>query len=60
MKKYTIIYSEFFGYKSSNYSSITNMKYIECYEKDLKITVEKEVGWDSVWFILDGHCEKVF
>jgi hypothetical protein len=56
MKKYTVIYSEYFQ-TGSNQNSITKMKHIECVKENLNKTVEEEVGWSNVWFILDGHCE---
>lgn len=56
MKKYTIIYGEFFT-TGSHSSSITQYKYIECEPSLLRITVETEVGWGNVWFIFDGHSE---
>lgn len=56
MKKYTVIYSEYFQ-TGSHQTSITKKKHIECTKENLNKTVEKEVGWDNVWFILDGHCE---
>lgn len=55
MKKYTIIYAEFFG---SHQDSITFMKHIECEAEKLKQEVEKTVGFGNVWFILDGHCKQ--
>ena len=56
MKKYTVIYSEYF--QTGRYqNSITKKKLIECDKENLNQTVEKEVGWSDVWFILDGHCE---
>jgi len=56
MKKYTVIYSEYFQ-TGSHQNSITKKKHIECDKENLNQTVEKEVGWGNVWFILDGHCE---
>lgn len=57
MKKYTIIYGEYFQI-GSHMTSITRFKYIACDPIDLRETVETAVGWDSVWFIFDGHCEQ--
>lgn len=56
MKKYTIIYSEFFQ-KGSHQVGITKKKHIECLPEELKQEVEDKTGWENVWFILDGHCE---
>ena len=56
MKKYTVIYSEYFQ-TGSHQNSITKKKHIECDKENLNQTVEKEVGWGNMWFILDGHCE---
>lgn len=54
MKKYTIIYGEFFR----NGTSITKMRHIQCLPKNLKDTVEETIDFGDVWFILDGHAEK--
>lgn len=57
MKKYTVIYSDFFQV-GSHTSSITKMLHVECEPENLKDTVAKEVDWSSVWFVLDGQCEQ--
>lgn len=57
MKNYTIIYGGFFT-RGSHTSSITKMKHITCEPTQLNETVENEVGWSSVWFVFDGHCQQ--
>lgn len=56
MKKYTIIYADFFS-TGSHLNSITKMKHIECEPENLKTEVEKTCDMSAVWFILEGHCE---
>lgn len=55
MKKYTIIYGEFFQ-TGNQRNSITRMKHIECFPQDIKSTVEESIDFGDVWFILEGHC----
>jgi len=57
MKKYTIIYAEFFQH-GSHQNSITHMKHIECLAENLKQAVEETVDFGNVWFLLDGHCKR--
>lgn len=56
MKKYTIIFSDYFGHGSQR-SSIVKIEYIECEPEKLMETIEsKDIDMGSVNFILDGHC----
>ena len=57
MKKYTIVYGDYFQY-GSHTNSITKMKYIECEPLNLKIEIEKTCDMSAIWFILEGHCEQ--
>ncbi len=57
MKKYTLIYAEFFNI-GSHRNSITKMKHIECEPSNLIKEIEKVCDTTAVWFILDGHCEQ--
>lgn len=57
MRKYTVIYSDSVMV-GSHVSSIVKLHYIECEKENLERTVEEQIGWGSVWFILDGHCEQ--
>lgn len=57
MKKYTIIYGDFFQ-SGSHQQSITKMKHIECLPTELEKEVLKTVDFTNVWFIFDGHCNQ--
>ena len=58
MEKYTVIYNQSFQ-MGSHRNSITQCKYIECEPKDLKETINDQIGFESVWFIFKGHCELI-
>lgn len=55
MKKYTVIYGEFFG-RGEIKGSVTKFEYIECFDNELQNLVEEQFGWGNVWFIFQGHC----
>lgn len=57
MKKYTVIYAEFFQI-GSHQNSITKLEYIECFPEFIKDEIEKFVSMGNVWFILEGHCNQ--
>jgi len=46
---YTVVYKTFNG--------IVEPKHIECLPENLNKTIESEVGWSNVWFVLEGHCK---
>lgn len=57
MKKYTVIYAEFFQ-TGSHQVSLTKLLYIECLPEELKNETEKTVDFGNVLFILEGHCNQ--
>lgn len=56
MKKYTVIYSEYFQC-GSHRNSITRMAHIECEAENLKAEIEKTCDITAVWFVFEGHCQ---
>lgn len=58
MKKYTVIYGDFFKI-GSNVSSVTKHEHIECEESELQKYIEDKFGWGNVWFLFEGHCKSV-
>lgn len=56
MKKYTIIYSEFWNV-GSHTNSITKFDYVET--DNLMELLKREKYDCSVWFIFDGWCKQI-
>lgn len=56
MKKYTVIYAEYFQ-SGSHRNAITKMVHIECEPENLKSEIEKTCDISAVWFVFDGHCQ---
>lgn len=55
MKRYTIIYGEWFNVGSQRHS-IVKLMHLET--DDLQTDVQDKIGWENVHFVLDGHCEE--
>lgn len=57
MKKYTIIYGDYFRH-GSHTSELVKYKYIECEPTNLKTEIEKTCDVSAVWFVFEGHSNE--